>query len=293
MQCSRLLVVDKDASLGDALSATLPANDFQIDMVACQQEAWQLICSFSYTVAIVKIEFTTAEEPSYLQQIKSFAENLPVIVISPNSESKFVLQTMALGAFAFIKEPPAIAELLELIKAAVETAGEGDNLKIVSAMESWVEIIIPAKTTYIGRLSSFWRHLITGLSERECNRVIYACRELVQNAIEHGSCFMQGRNVYIRYFKCQGFLMFHIEDEGVGFCMDCVPHAAVGERKNAAMEVLQYRKQMGMRPGGLGIASVMGIADELIYSQKGNAVAMIKYLPQTEKQKKATCIAHR
>ena len=283
MQCSRLLVVDKDTSLGDALSATLPASDFQITMITCRQEAWQLICSSSYTMAIVKFESTSSEELSYLQQIKSFAENLPVIVVSANSESVFVLQALALGAFAFVKERPAIAELLELIKAAVETASEGDKLKIISAVEPWVELIIPAKTAYIGRLCSFWRHLITGLSERECNRVIYACRELVQNAIEHGSCFVATRKVYIRYFKCQNFLMFHIEDEGGGFCLDCVPHAAIGERKNAAMEVLQYRKQMGMRPGGLGIASVSAIADELIYNQKGNAVAMIKYLPQATK----------
>jgi anti-sigma regulatory factor (Ser/Thr protein kinase) len=35
---------------------------------------------------------------------------------------------------------------------------------------------------------------------------------------------------------------------------------------------------MGMRPGGFGILLVKQIADELIYSERGNEVVLVKFL---------------
>ena len=38
------------------------------------------------------------------------------------------------------------------------------------------------------------------------------------------------------------------------------------------------RAQMGLRPGGFGILMTRKLVDELIYSEAGNEVLLIKYL---------------
>jgi len=41
---------------------------------------------------------------------------------------------------------------------------------------------------------------------------------------------------------------------------------------------MQLRETLGMRPGGFGILTAKGIVDELIYSELGNEVLLIKHI---------------
>ena len=43
------------------------------------------------------------------------------------------------------------------------------------------------------------------------------------------------------------------------------------------MAHIELREAMGMRPGGFGILTARGIVDELIYSEVGNEVLLIKH----------------
>lgn len=43
-------------------------------------------------------------------------------------------------------------------------------------------------------------------------------------------------------------------------------------------EMATVREELGLRPGGFGIAMTRAIADELIYNEAQNEVILIKYL---------------
>ena len=45
---------------------------------------------------------------------------------------------------------------------------------------------------------------------------------------------------------------------------------------------IMQREEQGMRPGGFGLLLAGGIVDELIYSEIGNEVLLIKYVDSTE-----------
>jgi anti-sigma regulatory factor (Ser/Thr protein kinase) len=40
---------------------------------------------------------------------------------------------------------------------------------------------------------------------------------------------------------------------------------------------IEHRDELGMRPGGYGILLAQGIVDELMYSEVGNEVLLIKH----------------
>ena len=54
---------------------------------------------------------------------------------------------------------------------------------------------------------------------------------------------------------------------------------AIGDPAGQAGEYDEIRQEKGMRPGGLGLMLVRGLADELIYNEVGNEVVLVKYLP--------------
>ena len=72
--------------------------------------------------------------------------------------------------------------------------------------------------------------------------------------------------------------MYYIRDPGEGFSFENLPHAAVSNRPGAPFEHSEIRSKLGMRPGGFGILMTRNFADEVLYSQKGNEVMLIKYL---------------
>jgi hypothetical protein len=72
-----------------------------------------------------------------------------------------------------------------------------------------------------------------------------------------------------------------VADPGAGFSFEGLAHAAVHQTSAEAIaRVAIVRDELGMRPGGFGIAMARAIADELLYNEAQNEVVLIKYLSE-------------
>lgn len=269
---ARLLVVMQDECLLDLLRD----NKFQVTVAASCQEAEKLGMTVAYAAVIIQTSVATREEMASVQRLLSASAPSPLIVVALSYHVPLLVQLWQDGVFAFLSLPLKYSRLKELLAAAL-TNRDSPPQQIVSAVPSWIEVNIPAHASYLVRLITVIECLLNDLAEQEQKRIIYAFRELVQNAMEHGSGFCSDKKINIRFLRNQDFLLFQVQDEGRGFDLQAMPHA-VGTRRNTAIDVVRYRKQTGMRPGGLGISTILGIADDLLYNQKGNAVTMVKYL---------------
>ena len=54
------------------------------------------------------------------------------------------------------------------------------------------------------------------------------------------------------------------------------------------MSHIEVRNRSGMRPGGFGILMASGIVDELIYSEVGNEVLLIKHMEGAEDRRSSS-----
>lgn len=263
-----ILVVDKDKTLHNSLKTQLAEKKYEV------------ICTDDFNKATYLME---KEKPrgivadinkdnlSWVECIKS-KYTKPLIAMSKNNEASFLVELIKRNVFAFVHKPIFEDALSDCLKCCIEF----DNFEwnILSGFERWLEIEIPSNSNYINAYCSFIIHMMPEFKYKKMME--YAIKELIQNAIEHGNKYRKGSVVNICFIKTPTLLMFMIKDQGTGFDMDLLPHAVIGPQKKNPMDVLQYRKSMGMRPGGLGIHSVSRIADELIYNEKGNSVTMIK-----------------
>jgi hypothetical protein len=72
-------------------------------------------------------------------------------------------------------------------------------------------------------------------------------------------------------------LLYRVADPGPGFSFTGLTHAAIGQPAEQPTAHVAVRDQLGIRPGGFGIAMIRAIADELLYNEAQNEVLFIKY----------------
>lgn len=111
------------------------------------------------------------------------------------------------------------------------------------------------------------------------NSIRQALRELLLNAVEWGGKLDPNQKVRVARLRYPRMLLYRVADPGAGFSFEGLAHAAVDETSAESIaRVAIVRDQLGMRPGGFGIAMARAISDELLYNEAQNEVVLVKYL---------------
>lgn len=127
------------------------------------------------------------------------------------------------------------------------------------------EVVIPSDTSagqsvqdrIIGFLEALDYH------DRDVFGVRLAIEEALVNAIKHGNCLCDTKNVSVSCRLAQDRLWICITDEGAGFCPEDVPDPT--EEENLE------------RPCGRGIMLMRNFMSEVKYNKQGNCVEMEKH----------------
>jgi anti-sigma regulatory factor (Ser/Thr protein kinase) len=73
-------------------------------------------------------------------------------------------------------------------------------------------------------------------------------------------------------------MVFYVRDPGSGFRRESLDHAATANPEDDPSAHIAKREEEGIRAGGYGMLLAAGTVDELIYSEIGNEVLLIKYV---------------
>ena len=128
------------------------------------------------------------------------------------------------------------------------------------------------------RLLTFAKELSVQLPEDTRQEMMTALREILLNAMEHGAAFNPEQVVEVTAVRTGRSMVFYVRDPGAGFRRESLSHAASADPSDDPMAHIVQREEEGMRPGGYGLLLAAGTVDELIYSEIGNEVLLIKYL---------------
>jgi anti-sigma regulatory factor (Ser/Thr protein kinase) len=122
------------------------------------------------------------------------------------------------------------------------------------------------------------RELENDLPAPKRDDIVAAFRELILNAIEHGGHSDPNKRVRAVMVRLSRGVIVAIQDPGVGFSIESLPHAAISNPDDSPTRHVEVRAQQGQRPGGFGILMTRNMVDELVYNEPGNAVLFVKYL---------------
>ena len=131
-------------------------------------------------------------------------------------------------------------------------ASSAPPIEMISANKHWIELLVPCERSVVGRVQSFLSRLETDLPPEVIEKVGYAFRELLNNAIEWGGRLDPNLKVRISYIRTKKMLMYRLDDPGPGFKLEESKHAAVNNPEDDPIAHMKAREEKGLRPGGLG-----------------------------------------
>jgi CheY-like chemotaxis protein/anti-sigma regulatory factor (Ser/Thr protein kinase) len=273
----RILLVDDDAGILKLLTAALQ-NTGHIEGVSNAEEAIDRLEHSSYDVVVTDLKMPGMGGLELLRRVPHIRPNARVIVITADGGPDTVAESLRNNAFTYLVKPFSMTVLQDAIQQALVSDNGHDDIRILSAKPNWVSLSLRCKMEIADRILNFLRAIDMDLSHEDQDRIATAFRELLINAIEHGGHSDPEKRVDLTYVRTAGAIIYYLHDPGEGFSFEKIPHAAISNNPDNPVGHTEIRDQMGIRPGGFGLLLTRNLADELIYSEKGNEVMLVKYL---------------
>ena len=113
----RILLVEDDELLREALSECLVKERYAVDAVADSKAAWEYISVFSYDLVVLDVLLPGQDGISFCQELRSRGYNLPVLMLSARDTSINKIKGLDVGADDFVAKPFDIDELAARIRA--------------------------------------------------------------------------------------------------------------------------------------------------------------------------------
>ena len=274
---SKILVVDDDRTTRHVLSKVLTAAGFTTSVAKDGVEALKTLRAKRFDLLLLDVWMPRMNGLELLAKLRSRKTRPRVVVMTSDDAPETLLKVVREQAFTYVHKPVASPELLQTVRAALK-APDVPPIEVISARPEWVELEVPCTREAVDRIQSVMAQLDTDLAPELREKVAYAFRELMLNAVEWGGRLDPTRKVRMSYLRANRMILYRIADPGPGFKIDQLPHAAIGQPSDDPILHMQVREEKGIRPGGFGLLMVRGSVDELLYNEKRIEVVFVKYL---------------
>ncbi|HEV2387791.1 MAG TPA: response regulator [Candidatus Acidoferrales bacterium] len=274
-----ILVIEPDAASRRRLCGALEAAGFEASAAAGGQAALRRLRSRKFGVLLAPITMPGVDALEILRRVRHGRRARPKLLLLISNESpEILLRALKAGAFDYVLHPADPKELARVVQNALASGRGVPPVEILSARPDWVELRIPCDLNAAERITRFFGHLQADLPESLRERTAHALRELLHNAIEWGGRLDPGHSVLVSRLRGPRMLLYRIADPGSGFRFEALRHAAIANPTEDPTRHFDVRSRMGMRPGGFGLVMVKQLADELVFNEAQNEVAIVFYL---------------
>jgi len=275
---SRILIIGSDKQVSRKIGDALTTADFPMEYAAGDADALQRLRMRSFGVVITDPDTTVEEDLALLQEMRSIRPGVKSIVLSPHSTPDEIIAALRARVFACFTPPFDAGEIANLACSAASDSQGREDIQILSARPGWVSVRVNSRLITAERLMTFANELSAQLPEDTRQDMMQAFREILMNAMEHGAAFNPEQVVEITAVRTKRTMVFYVRDPGAGFRRESLEHVAANSPVDDPAAHIMQREAAGMRPGGYGLLLAGGTVDELIYSEIGNEVLLIKYL---------------
>jgi DNA-binding response OmpR family regulator len=279
------LVVESGDDIDELLTSVLASEHWHIQRAVDNQDALALTRTKPFDLIITGRKTRGSEDLELLRLIRSARPHLRLIILTDEWTPGDITAAMRQGAFSYFSAPFEPPMLIQMVRAAMAEPCWDDGIEILAATPDWVRLMARCDLSTADRLVQFLRgNRDSSIPEVEKDQVIFAFKEILINAMEHGGHFDPSQHVEISFLRSRRAITCRVKDSGQGFSPEELRHAAAGTSLEDLIDHVAVREEKGLRPGGFGMLMAKKLVDELIYDEKGNDVLLIKYLnPASDK----------
>lgn len=275
---SRVLIIGSEQPVSREIGEVLAASDFPVEYAAGHADSLHKLRMKSFGVVVTSPESTVEEDLAYLEEMRTIRPGVKSIVLARHSTPDEVIAALRARVFACFTPPFDAHEIANIARAAASDNEWREDIHVISARPGWVSLRVNCRLLTAERLITFAKELSSQLPEESRAEVLAALREILLNAMEHGAAFNPDQVVDLTAVRTDRSMVYYVRDPGAGFRRESLTHAAIANPEDDPAAHIRQREENGMRPGGYGLLLAAGTVDELIYSEVGNEVLLIKYL---------------
>ncbi len=273
------LLIGSDSEVESALCSILTTQGWTLQKASGNDDAFALAKSRIFDLIITGRHTSGREDVAFLRRIRGVRPHTRMIILADESTPNDVIASMREYAFGYLSKSFSMESLSEIVQMALDSPAWDDGIEIVSATPQWIKLHVRCEMQTADRVLHFMSEIAElDLPDDERKDVGIAFREMLLNAMEHGCNFDPTQYVEVSYIRTSHVAMCRIKDPGQGFSLEEIRHAAVGNPPEDPTAHISIRNEQGMRPGGYGVLLAKNLVDDLVYSEKGNEVLLVKYL---------------
>ena len=274
---SSVLIIGKPSETLNSIAQALTNNGCRCEQVDGDAGAIRRLRRQSFDVYITDPETTIEEDLALIEELREVRPGVKAILLAPSTTPEEVIAALRARVFVCISAPFDAEQIAELACKAAADSDWRTDIEVLSAQPDWVSLRANCRLLTAERVVTFFHEFHSEVPDSARDDITTAFREILLNAMEHGAAFDRHKVVELSAVRTERTLVFYIRDPGHGFHRDKLAHAAVANPADAPFAHVERREELGLRPGGYGILLAQGVVDELIYSEVGNEVLLIKH----------------
>jgi anti-sigma regulatory factor (Ser/Thr protein kinase) len=274
---ARILLIGVDPETRAGLETSPALADCIFEVARGEADSIRRLRKIVYDVAVLSPGATLDEDLAAAEEIRRVRPGVKLIILAPTATPEAVIAALRKSIFACFSAPYDAEEIAAMTRRAIDEVSWQDGIEVVSAHRGWLSVRATCRPLTAERLVAFLNELPTDLEKEERDSLMLAFREILLNAMEHGGRFDPDQVVEVSAVRTERAIVFYVRDPGPGFLIDDLRHAAVSNPPGDPVAHAEKRAQMGLRPGGFGLLLAQGIVDEMIFSERGNEVLLIKH----------------
>ena len=271
------LLVDSSPELNQLRRSLFSESEWDVAIAADNKQALEMAKARPFDLIITGERSTSQEDIELLGRLRLVRPHTRLIILTEEFVPGDVLASIQARAFSYFSRPFSTDKLAEIIRIAMEEPFWDDGIEILSATPNWVSLCVRCDLMTANRLLQFFREA-SRLPAAETEEVATAFREILLNAMEHGAHFDPTQHVEVCYIRTRRAVLCKVKDPGKGFSLDEIKHSAFANPPEDPFRHMAEREAKGIRPGGFGLLMVKKLVDDVIFSEKGNEVMLVKYL---------------
>jgi len=276
-QINRILITGPNSQSTFDLISGKAFSDCLVEVASGVLDALRRVRQHWFDLVITDHQTSFDEDMALFQEMEFIRPGLKTIIMAPATTPDDVIAALRGHVFAVFSVPCNADTLASMIAVALESHYWRGGIQVISAHPDWVELRVACHLLTAERLVNFMSELAADVSNLQRAELVMAFREILLNAMEHGAGFQSEKVVDVSAVRTARAIVYYSRDPGDGFEIDTLPHAAVSSPAEDPLRHTEYRAACGMRPGGFGILLTKRLVDQIIYSEHGNEVILIKH----------------
>jgi anti-sigma regulatory factor (Ser/Thr protein kinase)/DNA-binding NarL/FixJ family response regulator len=274
---AHMLMVAPDENLLKSLRASPLLEGHAIEVATGDAAAIRRLRRQAFDVLVTAPDTDLEEDTAILDEVRLARPGVKVVLLTPRTAPELVIDALRRRVFACFSAPFDASEIADMLSRALEAGDWKDGIEVLSATPEWIHVRVNCRLLSAERLVNFLTELRSDVPEAPLDDFMFAFREVLMNAMEHGGGFDPDQVVEVTAVRTARTMVFYLRDPGPGFEIAALPHATL-TRPDDPLAVAAVREHEGLRPGGFGLLLARKIIDEMIHSERRNEVILIKHL---------------